>query len=317
MIMRKLAPFERRVSRDWEEVLRTAGDGPDRLTYVPGLVGDVTEWIVETSMLPNRMMALGVALVVVGTIIGRKVLGPTGNMTHLYIVVLAPSCSGKNDPMVRGSDLIAAVVGKDADLILGDTTWRSGLGMERMLAEYPVRVCFIDEVGDQLLKINAQVGNTYVSETTSVLKIAYNNRAKIRVGRTNKEVGPKIFDPALSLYCAATPAKFWGGLSVGDLESGVVNRFDVLPVMDTPADHFRIIPYKATIPPAWLVEDLRKLPRHRTLDALDHSNTEDGEEVIWPKVEDWHHQRWGSGEAEELWMKAAHKAQTRRIRPGS
>ena len=61
MILKNSEP-QLRVSRDWDEVLKVASTGEDRLTYVPGLVGDIIEWIVATSMLPNRMMALGVAL---------------------------------------------------------------------------------------------------------------------------------------------------------------------------------------------------------------------------------------------------------------
>src|SRR5262245_28496222 len=215
MVLKNSAP-QLRVSRDWTEVLKRAGTGPDRLTYVPGLVGDITEWIVETSMLPNRMMALGVSLAVVGTLTGRKVLGPTTSMTHLFIVILAPTCAGKQDPMQRGRDLITAVVEEDADLILGDTTWQSAPGIEKMLAECPVRVCFIDEVGDELAKINFQAGNPFVAATSGLLKKVYNAREQIRTGRTKYLPGVIINDPALTLVCAATPAKFWGGFGGGD-----------------------------------------------------------------------------------------------------
>jgi hypothetical protein len=209
-----------------------AGDA-ERLTYVPGLVGDITEWIVETSMLPNRMMALGSALAVVGTLIGRKVLGPTASMTHLFIVFLAPTGEGKGDPMQRGRDLIVKVVGEDDRLIVGDSTWQSAPGIEMMLDECPVRVCFIDEVGDELMKVNSQAGNVWVSATTGLLKKIYNARDEIRAGRTKHQPGVVIYDPSMTMVCAATPAKFWGGFGSSDLESGVVNRYVILPVMDT------------------------------------------------------------------------------------
>lgn len=135
--IKKNSVVQPKVSRDWSEVLKVAdtGTGADRLTYVPGLVGDITEWIVETSMLPNRMMALGSALAVVGTLIGRRVLGPTASMTYLYIVFLAPTGEGKQDPMQRGRDLIIAVVEEDERLIVGDSTWQSAPGIEMMLDE--------------------------------------------------------------------------------------------------------------------------------------------------------------------------------------
>jgi hypothetical protein len=58
---------------------------------------------------PNRVMALGVALGVVGTLIGRRVEGPTGNATHLYVFILAPTGWGKDYPLWCGNRLMSAV----------------------------------------------------------------------------------------------------------------------------------------------------------------------------------------------------------------
>src|SRR5262245_23050640 len=68
--------------RAWYEV-QPQGTELERLTYVPGLMGDSTEWIVQGSVRANRMMALGVASVVIGTLIGRKMMGPTESATHM------------------------------------------------------------------------------------------------------------------------------------------------------------------------------------------------------------------------------------------
>jgi len=78
----------------------------EALTYVPGLVGGVTEWIVRSARRPNRVMALGVATVVVGTVIGRYVRGPTESATHLYLIILAPSGYGKDWPYQAGERLL-------------------------------------------------------------------------------------------------------------------------------------------------------------------------------------------------------------------
>jgi len=169
----------------------------------------------------------------------------------------------KQDPMKRGRDLITAVVEEDAKLILGDSTWSSAPGIEQMLNECPVRICFIDEVGDELMKINSQVGNQFVAAVSGLLKKAYNSRDQIRTGRTKHMPGVVINDPALSLVMAATPEKFWGGLAGGDLESGVVNRFIILPVTEDKTLRPNLLQYQDTLPPSWLVEELRKLPRGR------------------------------------------------------
>jgi hypothetical protein len=60
----------------------------------------------------------------------------------------------------------------------------------------------------------------------------------------------------------------------------------------------QIVPYEATKPPKWLVEELKKLPRSKKLDFLQQG----GGDIKWPKVENWKHQEWQSKEAEELWL---------------
>ena len=86
------------------------------------------------------------------------------------------------------------------------------------------------------MKVNSQAGNVWVSSTSGLLKKIYNARDEIRAGRTKHQPGVIIFDPSMTMICAATPAKFWGGFGSSDLESGVINRYVILPVMDTSLD---------------------------------------------------------------------------------
>ncbi|MGA8698022.1 MAG: hypothetical protein WB689_30155, partial [Xanthobacteraceae bacterium] len=69
--------------------------GADRLTYPRGLLGHVVEYIYSTAQLPDRFMALAGALSACGKCLDRKVLGPTGNSTILYILLIAETGSGK------------------------------------------------------------------------------------------------------------------------------------------------------------------------------------------------------------------------------
>src|SRR5262249_49545849 len=80
----------------------------ERLTYVPGTVGDVIEWIVGGAPYPNRMMALATAVAAVGTKVGRRLMGPSGSATHLYMINLAPTGYGKDHPLGCGAKLFVA-----------------------------------------------------------------------------------------------------------------------------------------------------------------------------------------------------------------
>src|SRR5262245_333291 len=47
---------------------------PDDLTQVPGVVGMLIDWTVRSALYPNRTLALGGAVVTVGTLMGRRVM---------------------------------------------------------------------------------------------------------------------------------------------------------------------------------------------------------------------------------------------------
>jgi hypothetical protein len=146
--------------RSWAEVRVPPGANKlEALTYVPGLVGDIVEWIVRGARRPNRMMALGVAITVVGTLIGRCVQGPTESATHLYAIILGPCGIGKDDPLKFGKALMDAV---GASELIGPDEFASTPGLWKRLRRSPLLICFVDEMGDELAKINMSGGNEWV-----------------------------------------------------------------------------------------------------------------------------------------------------------
>jgi hypothetical protein len=145
--------------RTWDEVRVPAGANDlEALTYVPGLVGDIVEWIYSGAIRPNRMMALGTAITVVGTLIGRYAQGPTGTATHLYVVIL-----GKDWPLHAARVLLKAIGARD---LIGTSGFASAPGLWKLLEKQPLRLCLVDEMGDELSKINQQGGNPFVTKSS-------------------------------------------------------------------------------------------------------------------------------------------------------
>jgi hypothetical protein len=58
-----------------------AADPFEALTNVPGLVGEVIDWVADSARYPCRVFALGTALATLGTAMGRRVMGPPGYET--------------------------------------------------------------------------------------------------------------------------------------------------------------------------------------------------------------------------------------------
>ena len=219
------------------------------------------DWILSYSIRPNPMMSLGVSLVVVGTVIGRKIKGPQNCATHLYIIILAPSGFGKDDPLQCGRRLLTAF---DEDL-LGVDEFVSSQGIWRFLRKHPLCCCFVDELGEQIALINDQKTNGFVGMVLSALKKCYNAWGEVRTAAKADEDSHLIRCPAISVVGAGVPEIVFRSLEYKDLAGGFLNRVLVLPFEGhkKPAEKIRTV---GPEPPEELLDRLKALPRLHWLD---------------------------------------------------
>jgi hypothetical protein len=250
---------------EWDRV-RPEGDALERLTWVPGVVGDVVDWIVWGALFPNRPMALAVALGVVGTVLSKKVEGPTGNGTHLFISLIAETASGKDHPMKCGPALLR---GMGLGELVGPTKLGSMVGFEEEMARRPTMACFVDEFGDLLALINGQGQNVNMSSLIGTLKLAWNSHEVIRTAPRRDNEGVEIREPAVTIVGATTKMKFFGSVPAGDLESGFANRLLIPPFEGRPEPELQDRPAQALVAPKGLVTRLRGLVRHRGKEMSD------------------------------------------------
>jgi hypothetical protein len=253
------------VIRSWSDISEQ-GDGIERLTYVPGLVGAITDWIVGSSIRPNRLMSLGVALTICGTLIGRRIKGPTGSATHKYILILGQTGLGKGDPKDRGIELVSSIGAED---LIGPGEWGSGVGVLKHLIRHPLQICFMNEFGHEMQKVNQQNGNAFVAAITSVYKQAYDSWQTLVTAETREVKSVRLHWPAPSIIAFATPDQFWTGVKLADIEGGFLNRWLVLPIEQTKRPTEQIVGEKAKRPPEWLKDALRSLPRQKKHNILD------------------------------------------------
>jgi hypothetical protein len=263
----------------------------EALTFVPGLVGEIVEWIVAGAKRPNRVMALGVALGVVGTLIGRRVEGPTGSSTHLYVFILAPTGYGKDWPLWCGQKLMIAVGAKG---LLGPHEFVSGQGFKQFLKRNPLTICFVDELGDMFALINNQQGNPFIKDLMGLFKKLYNAWSIIITAEKVHEESVTINHPAVTIIGACTPISLFENLLPGDIEGGFANRPMLLPFEGSKRPPERDVREGAEEPPRALVERLKGLlgPERSLLDAPMASE-------LKPEVPKTDRQRlgWGSPEA--------------------
>lgn len=201
-------------------------DLPDHLTRVPGLVGELTNWIADSARKPQRAGALLAAIELVGTAAGRKFAGPTLTGTHIYGLFLAPSGAAKDHPLkCIGRVLHACTMGAH----FGPSGFMSMSALINRITRQPLTLTCIDEFGSFLGRINGRKASTHEKAITGVLRTAWGSSFDTMAppewaGR----VGEPIHSPALSIYGVSTHEEFFQNLEGGDVFNGFLNRFLIL-----------------------------------------------------------------------------------------
>jgi hypothetical protein len=193
------------------------------LTYVPGLVGDVTNHIVNSARRPNRVFALGAAISVVGTLAGRRARGPTKSAMQLYIINLGPSGSGKEHPLVCIQPLLEAA-GAGSHVHLADFSSQSVFN--KRLVEMPLTIAVIDEFAGFLSRIVSRYSSSWERQLVKQLNMLWSKSFQpYGTTATAQERSVTIESPAFSLLGAATPEEFWEVLQGAEVTNGLFSRF--------------------------------------------------------------------------------------------
>jgi hypothetical protein len=220
---------------------------PPELLNPPGLVGAITDWITDTALYPQRGLALGAALVTVGTAAGRHIAGPNKCGTHLYLVGLAPTGTGKNHPLTKiGEVLIAAGMRQH----VGPSQFISMPSVINFLVRSPLSVCAMDEFGSFLKRINSKKASGFEGAVSGMLRTAWGaSFTAMSTPEWAQKQSELIYSPALSIYAVSTNRDFYNSLEGADIINGVLNRFLIIetasrPDMQEPLQDPDLIPAK-------------------------------------------------------------------------
>jgi hypothetical protein len=218
------------IDADTGELIETvAPDAPPPVALappVPGLVGEIAAWITASARMPQPILALGAALVVVGTAIGRDIAGPTLSATHLYVIGLAPTGSGKDHNLQQcGALLKAAGMGHH----LGPSEFISMTSIINVLKRTPLALCVQDEFGAFLKRVNARKANNFEGATLKILRTMWGSSFKpMMTPEWANIMAVEIDSPAISIFGASTEEEFYAALEGLDKDNGVLNRFMIL-----------------------------------------------------------------------------------------
>jgi hypothetical protein len=203
-----------------------AVDALAAFTKVPGVVGDVVDWITATSRRPNRVLALGAAVAIVGTLIGRRVAGPTRSATHLYVIPVGRTGSGKQYLLDAVTALMKAA---GAHGHIGPSEFISMPAVVNFLLRKPLALCLQDEFGAFLLRILSRKASGFESAISKILRTLWGTSFSAMATAEWASREMKIIQsPAISILGLSTPNEFHAALQGDSVGNGFLNRFLVL-----------------------------------------------------------------------------------------
>ena len=199
---------------------------PPHIIKVPGLVGEIAQWISDTALYPQPALSLGAALTIVGTAAGRHIAGPTRSGTHLYVVGIARTGAGKNHPLSQITTILTAV-GMASHV--GPSQFISMPAVINFLVREPLSVCPMDEFGAFLKRVNNKRASGFEGAVSSVLRMAWGNSfTTMTTPEWAQLPARKIESPAMSIFGASTAGEFYASLEGADIVNGILNRFLII-----------------------------------------------------------------------------------------
>ena len=224
-----------------------------------GTVGMLAQYINETAIRAQPVLAVAASLCAIGTLAGRKYRSPTNLRTNLYVVSLADSGAGKNHSRQVISRIFSDLI--DCDDRLGGGKIASGSGLLTALLRSPSILFQLDEFGMFLSaaadKKRSPRHLTEIIEHMTELFTSSNDVYRgIEYADQRDRPRKSIIQPCLSIHGTTVPGHFWKALESSSAVDGSLARFIICESEEHYPDS-QHPPEKA--PPEQLLDMMRRI----------------------------------------------------------
>jgi hypothetical protein len=193
----------------------------NELPHAQGAIKILQDNILANSWIKQPDLALGAALSLIATLVGRKFIFG-GLAPNLYVLNIAPSGSGKDAPQSQIKKYLTDI---GCDHLLGSGDYVSDASLMDSLGTKPCRLDIFDEAGEILRSIT-KGKSEYASKMAPILCELYTSSNTKYLGRTTAEGTKGSCDrPNVSILASTTPTGFSEGVSLAALEKGLLGRF--------------------------------------------------------------------------------------------
>lgn len=196
---------------------------PQECLRPPGLIADIIDHTLATSLYPQPELALAGAIALVATITGRKLTDDYGTRTNAYILGLAPSGSGKEQARRTNKEILYAAGG---DALLGPERIGSSAGLVSSVADEPTILFQLDEIGRLLATLKNPGKSAHLYNIATVLMALYSSSDSVWIGDAYADSRKvrKIDQPHAVVYGTSVSESFWGSLTAENVSDGLLGR---------------------------------------------------------------------------------------------
>lgn len=237
---------------------------PSGVKALPGLMGEIANYIYWQSHRPVQEIAACAAIALVAGIVGRQFNTPTGAGLNLYTVLVAQTAVGK-EAMASGVSKLIGAIKKGGvasiDTFVGPSSLASGPALLRRLETQNCCLSIVTEFGHMMQNMCAKNAPPHLVTLRSVLLDAYTKSGRGNVIRPSvySEKEKNILDihePAYSILAESTPSTFYENLDESLISMGLMAR---LMIIEYHGDRVDANPHLQPIPPVPLVTKLGSL----------------------------------------------------------
>jgi hypothetical protein len=213
---------------------------PQHLLKIPGLVGDIANYILNQAHKPQPLLSLAASLSACGTIMGRKVQTSTGLRTNIYTIAVGESGCGKEVPrqiirrIFNEADIFPQVAVED---IASDSSIITSLSKE------PSSLFLLDEIGRFFKSTQSYKQTAYLYKISGLFLRLYGAANGPFCGKiySDSEKNKIIQQPNVSIFGTTVPKTLYESLSMDEVSDGFLSRFLIFESENPDPDKQKII----------------------------------------------------------------------------
>jgi len=205
-----------------------------RISYPPGFIGEIAQYIVDSSIRPVKEVGIAAALGMCAGILGRQ-YNISGTGLNQYLILLARTGIGKEGG-ASGIERVLHATRQTIpalDTFVGPGTFASGQAIIRSLDEHPSFFSILGEFGLtlQMLSDPRAQGHTIVYRKVLMDLYTKSGQGSILHGSaySDQQKNTKtVASPAFTIFGESTPDNFYAGLSQHQIADGLIPRFLII-----------------------------------------------------------------------------------------